>query len=207
MSLSPIEGSSREEIINNGVLYIKCRTLEINPRKTVLLAGFDVDGTLVATKSGATFARGGQDWRLLPFANDLKSRIQQLQTEFPEHQCVCVLFTNQGGVVTRQSSKAYINLITKLTGICNTLGCVDFVYASLRAEDSIKIKYRKPAKGMFDLFAKGVPEIDFNTSFYVGDAAGRPQDHSSDDINFAKNVGITFITPEEYFVEKNSDQK
>ena len=32
-------------------------------------------------------------------------------------------------------------------------------------------------------------------------AAGREGDHGSSDIEFAKNVSVTFYTPEEYFVE------
>lgn len=38
--------------------------------------------------------------------------------------------------------------------------------------------------------------------FYVGDAAGRPADHSSVDKDFAAAVGIKFFTPEEKFGER-----
>lgn len=36
-------------------------------------------------------------------------------------------------------------------------------------------------------------------SFFVGDAAGRVGDHSDTDRKWAMNVGIPFLTPEEYF--------
>ena len=36
----------------------------------------------------------------------------------------------------------------------------------------------------------------------MGDAAGRKVDHSSCDIQWAKNVGIQFYTPEQFFWEK-----
>jgi len=39
-----------------------------------------------------------------------------------------------------------------------------------------------------------------DTSFYVGDAAGRPGDHAGSDRKFASNVGLKFFTPEEYFL-------
>ena len=38
--------------------------------------------------------------------------------------------------------------------------------------------------------------IDVEQSFYVGDAAGRPADHSDADVGFATNAGLTFYTPE-----------
>jgi len=45
-------------------------------------------------------------------------------------------------------------------------------------------------------------------SFYCGDAAGRPKtatrpkDFSDTDIKFAHNVGLTFKTPEEFFLDQ-----
>ena len=33
-------------------------------------------------------------------------------------------------------------------------------------------------------------------SFYVGDAAGRPADHSDADVGFAANASLVFYTPE-----------
>lgn len=42
--------------------------------------------------------------------------------------------------------------------------------------------------------------VDWEESFYVGDAAGREGDHSDCDKGFAEGVGIRFLTPEEYFL-------
>eukprot|EP00026_Physarum_polycephalum_P016046 Phypoly_transcript_16877.p1 GENE.Phypoly_transcript_16877~~Phypoly_transcript_16877.p1 ORF type:complete len:253 (+),score=47.28 Phypoly_transcript_16877:24-782(+) len=52
--------------------------------------------------------------------------------------------------------------------------------------------------------------IDYKTSFYVGDAAGRakgwksgmPKDFSCSDRKFAFNVGVKFETPEEFFLKQ-----
>ncbi|GMP65841.1 hypothetical protein CsSME_00026467 [Camellia sinensis var. sinensis] len=41
--------------------------------------------------------------------------------------------------------------------------------------------------------------ISYFPSFYVGDAAGRKDDHSDADIKFAQAVGLKFYVPEEYF--------
>jgi len=70
-------------------------------------------------------------------------------------------------------------------------------------------RFRKPAVGSWehirDQLFKGCA-IDMKSSFYCGDAAGRPKtatrpkDFSDSDIKFAHNVGLTFKTPEELFL-------
>jgi len=71
--------------------------------------------------------------------------------------------------------------------------------------------YRKPNIGMFQVVqslyrVKGY-EIDLENSVFVGDAAGRLakakqqfRDHSNTDFKWAVNVGVQFLTPEEYFL-------
>jgi bifunctional polynucleotide phosphatase/kinase len=41
--------------------------------------------------------------------------------------------------------------------------------------------------------------IDKEKSFYCGDAAGRVNDHSNDDILFSTNIGLKFYSPEMLF--------
>lgn len=43
--------------------------------------------------------------------------------------------------------------------------------------------------------------IDKQKSFYVGDAAGRPHDHGADDRLFAENIGVRFMTEQEFFTQ------
>jgi bifunctional polynucleotide phosphatase/kinase len=38
-------------------------------------------------------------------------------------------------------------------------------------------------------------------AFLVGDAAGRESDHSDSDRHFCDNLGVSFFTPEEFFLE------
>eukprot|EP01138_Halocafeteria_seosinensis_P008445 gb/GECG01008630.1/.p1 GENE.gb/GECG01008630.1/~~gb/GECG01008630.1/.p1 ORF type:complete len:348 (+),score=44.47 gb/GECG01008630.1/:1-1044(+) len=62
--------------------------------------------------------------------------------------------------------------------------------------------YRKPRHGMWLLLEgaclKGA-RLHRDNSFFVGDAAGRVGDHSSSDLDFAKNTGLQFIPPEALF--------
>lgn len=68
-----------------------------------------------------------------------------------------------------------------------------------------KDEYRKPSAAIWKAL-----ETRFNSntgiclddSFYVGDAAGRPNDHSDDDRRFAANVGVRFMTEKQCFLGK-----
>lgn len=76
-----------------------------------------------------------------------------------------------------------------------------FFLASIGRND----EYRKPSPSMWTYFTKTLNsdlQIDFSKSFYCGDAAGRPKDHSNDDRMFAKNNGLNFHTPESFFLEQ-----
>jgi len=55
-----------------------------------------------------------------------------------------------------------------------------------------KFHYRSafPAVDVTDAF------IDMAESYFVGDAAGRPGDHSGTDRKWAVNAGLKFYTPE-----------
>ena len=75
---------------------------------------------------------------------------------------------------------------------------------------------RKPAIGMWQFFEKncnGDVEVIKSGSFFVGDAAGRKKtanrktDFSDSDLKFARNVGLTFYTPEEFFKNEESKDK
>ena len=77
-----------------------------------------------------------------------------------------------------------------------------------------KDQYRKPDTAMWDYFCKQINsgyQINLQSSFFVGDAAGRPrkekrkQDFSDADRLFAKKIGVQYFTPEMFFAENFED--
>ncbi|KMU72433.1 DNA kinase/phosphatase Pnk1 [Coccidioides immitis RMSCC 3703] len=91
---------------------------------------------------------------------------------------------------------------SKVSMILKDLDVPLSVYAATEYDE-----YRKPRMGMwklmlddYDLDVEGV--LDLEGSIFVGDAAGRPTDHSCVDRNFASNIGLKFYTPEEFFLGK-----
>jgi len=67
-----------------------------------------------------------------------------------------------------------------------------------------KDEYRKPAVGAWTFLVNkgnGGVKPNLSSSFFVGDAAGRPKDHSDSDKAFAEAVGISFHTETVFFKE------
>ena len=65
-----------------------------------------------------------------------------------------------------------------------------------------KDAYRKPGVGAWTFFTGGCNGdvgVDASTSFFVGDAAGRPGDHSDSDAVFARNAGLAFHDEKAFF--------
>lgn len=190
------------------------------------VAAFDMDLTLITSKSGSKWGHGPSDWRWL--FNSVPSKLEQLFRE----GYIVVVFTNQGSVsvtaLTASKSKSYLNLKTKIDQMMGKLlfGHSLLVFAACnlpsskthhRSSEEEHKSVRKPRTGMWKELEKCLTNsagtdiaIDFENSFFVGDAAGRPGDHLDCDLEFARGVGIDFKTPEEFFdagEEKESSSK
>ncbi|EGW33405.1 uncharacterized protein SPAPADRAFT_71256 [Spathaspora passalidarum NRRL Y-27907] len=178
--------------------------------KQVKVAAFDLDGTLIETKSGYKFSRGPTDWKWWQDKN-IMAKLQELISE----GYLLVVFTNQGGVIPEKTSKSYTNFTSKLNYINAVVesktGKHLLVFASPkrptkgygRSTEEQHNHTRKPEIGMWEALVEYLNsfgfEVDVENSFFVGDAAGRKKDFSDSDKKFADGAGLQFKTPEDIF--------
>jgi DNA 3'-phosphatase len=150
------------------------------PLQHNLVVMFDLDYTIIQTKSGKLFSTGTSDWM---FLNDNVPSILKLISETHE----IIFFTNQKKYTTAFNRK--------LSNIFDTLDITYSIYIS--TSDDLN---RKPCLGMF---YKMMELNGFTTlhkdSYYCGDAAGRPWDFSASDLFFAQNMNVQFKVPENVF--------
>jgi polynucleotide 3'-phosphatase len=170
---------------------------------TTPITAFDLDGTLINTKSGSKFSRGPNDWKW--FNDKVVPSLRLIETPI-------VIFTNQGAVIAQKTSRSYISFTAKVKQILDEMDKLGldvnrvWVCASPKKSSKYKgsnackfMKMRKPDIGMFEGFSTEVVQVDKGQSVYVGDAAGRKGDFSDSDKQFAINCGMKFQTPEEFF--------
>jgi bifunctional polynucleotide phosphatase/kinase len=158
------------------------------------LAMFDLDYTLIKTKSGKTFPVNKNDWTWL--YTETPKKLEELYND----NYSIIIISNQLGISLGKTN------------------IEDFKFKITKIRESLKIpinffvathddKYRKPRIGFWKLLLKkNTIDIDKSECFYVGDMAGRiksdkfKKDRSDSDRKFAKNAGIKFYTPEEFFL-------
>ncbi|OBT46568.1 hypothetical protein VE00_01861 [Pseudogymnoascus sp. WSF 3629] len=178
------------------------------PKKT-RIAAFDLDWTLVKSVSGNKFVYDAGDWKWWhPNVPVLLKRLHQ------EQEFNIVIISNQGAIPLHPERKAPTAVRGRLDAwkgkIASILRQLDIpvtLYAATKFDN-----FRKPRTGMWDEILEDfdlTPEtVHMGESFVVGDAAGRiavpgfDKDFSASDRGFADNIGILFLTPEEYFLDE-----
>ncbi|XP_006541102.2 bifunctional polynucleotide phosphatase/kinase isoform X2 [Mus musculus] len=164
------------------------------------VAAFDLDGTLITTRSGKVFPTSPSDWRIL--YPEIPKKLQELAAEGYK----LVIFTNQMGIGRGKLPAEVFK--GKVEAVLEKLGVPFQVLVATHAGLN-----RKPVSGMWDHLQEqaneGIP-ISVEDSVFVGDAAGRlanwapgrkKKDFSCADRLFALNVGLPFATPEEFFLK------
>lgn len=149
---------------------------------------FDIDGTLTATASGATFRKHAADWKWLP------GRLEKLK-ELKAQGIQLVVATNQGGV-------AFGHFLAKdiLAELMRTLKEGGFTKAGLYVcynhpkakieQYRIEDHRRKPGPGMLEE-AMDDFDVDEEDTLFVGD---RPEDEQA-----AKAAGCSFMWAKDFF--------
>jgi bifunctional polynucleotide phosphatase/kinase len=160
-----------------------------NFKLTNKVAAFDLDGTLITTKSKKKFPQDQNDW-IWNYPN-VSNELQDLAKN---GFCV-IIVSNQGGIKTTQAkADEWMEKLSNIVKACN-------IEMKIMCSVS-KNKYRKPN----DTFVKEFfPSKMYKDSFYCGDAVGRDGDFSDTDYKFAINARINFKTPENIFLGQNND--
>ncbi|PIL23691.1 hypothetical protein GSI_13440 [Ganoderma sinense ZZ0214-1] len=159
-----------------------------HPKPSTKVAAFDLDGCLIES----SFPKKGTPPNFLWWRNLVPNKLKEAH----QQGYSVVIITNQALRTT-----ALVNdWKKKIPLIAAALPDVPFhIFAAIEKDG-----YRKPIPGMWyelhRIFAEQDVQIDVPNSFFVGDAAGRPNDHSSTDRKLALNIGIPFHTPEAYFL-------
>ncbi|KAM3842398.1 bifunctional polynucleotide phosphatase/kinase-like [Diretmus argenteus] len=128
------------------------------------VAGFDIDGCIITTKSGKVFPTAPDDWKIL--FSEIQPRLGSLLKKGYK----VVFFTNQMGIARGKLRPEVFK--SKVEDILSTLQLPVQVFVATGPGF-----FRKPVVGMWNHLcekANGGVTVDKSQSFYVGDAAGRP---------------------------------
>jgi DNA polymerase beta len=145
--------------------------LKYNPNAPNNIAAFDLDGTIITTKTG-DFRKAVDD---LVFLQNRKETLQN----YLNHNYVVVIFTNQ---LSRFEAEKQLNF-GRITYFLNELNLPVLLFMSLAKDE-----YRKPEIGMWKKFST---MMQIGSAFYVGD--------QETDKSFAEKAKIPFFEPVKAF--------
>jgi len=155
-------------------------------KKNKKIAAFSLFNTLIKTKSKETLPISIDDYNFV-FDNVLDKLNYLLKKKYK-----IIIFISF--IRNKNNSKA----LTYIKEIINNI--FPFAYYFISTQNDI---YKIPMCGLYIKFLK------FNNSpseiFYVGNNAGRENDTNSDDINFAYNCNIRFLTDTQFFLDRKEN--
>lgn len=151
---------------------------------------FDLDYTIIKTKSGKKFPIDKTDWEFL--YPTVKTKFEELNMK----NILVGIISNQKGLKTESQITDWIDKIKDISTYIH----IDFVFASITDD-----RFRKPLTGSYEYIKEKFLNINWETIisqnkiYYIGDAFGRPNDFSDTDIKFALNCKLKFKIPEIFF--------
>ena len=178
------------ELKDQTVLYVTAQGGGYEYKENQII--FDLDHTLIKPKDGRTFAKDADDWVWL------HPNVPKKMKECYDKGYSIVMITNKSKLFTGDQLLNVMNELRKKYKIKYAIAYFTF-----------NKEWRKPNTKMFEAHLQigsskhmSLPKLDKKQSFMVGDALGRPHDWSDVDKQFAKNCGMTIVSPETFFEMK-----
>jgi bifunctional polynucleotide phosphatase/kinase len=182
--------------------YIVATSIPLDSIRGCKIAAFDLDDTIIRTKSGKVFSENAYDWQL--FSDTVGKKLVELIC----HDYSIVIISNQSKltrpkVIDEKYRENIRNFKKKINSIHQHIGLdLTFLIAS---ENNF---FRKPGIGLWNLFRGNTKE-----SFYCGDAGGLNErrlngqiikkDFSDTDLKFARNLKMRFVHRDEFVYDAN----
>ena len=182
-SSSPLNSlTSKTPIIIETEQYIIVKNGNLSKKP---YAVFDLDYTLIKTKSGRKFPKDGDDWVYL------YDNTREMLLEMSKIYNI-ILLQIKRNTKSRKTGGIYEKTRSNYERF-------RYSYAYLYFNSGWVLS--KPFTGLWELFLnnKSIPD----KTFYCGDAAGRKEDFAATDLMFAHNIGIPFYLPEQLFLKQD----
>jgi bifunctional polynucleotide phosphatase/kinase len=161
---------------------------------------FDLEGTLITTNSGNKQPDDEFDWR---FTNGVKDFLKNVAEK---EDLLLVVIANQANLKTAKSVDKTFEFKSRVNAMSNEIMNIfnkrnnNVFLLYVFSLDSHDIIYHKPFPGMWNILQICMPFKDsYDPIIYIGDSAGRITDSSCVDRKFARNAGMKFATPENFF--------
>lgn len=158
----------------------------------------DLDGTLIKTISGKTFAEDVTDFKI---RKEVLDKIKELN-EINKLAFIAIV-TNQGGIPQYVSENDFYAKLTAVkTFICQYTK-VPMVVADYCISLDAGNEYRKPNSGMLSRVVSSYEKtfagkFTPDNALMIGDASGKPGQWSDTDKKTAENFGIDYMDVEDF---------
>lgn len=158
--------------------------------KKILFA--DLDGTLITTASGKTFAEDCTDFRIRKDVLDKIIGIKNIEA--------VIIVSNQGGIPEHVAESDFSVKIYSIKhfiqGYCHKTTAFEYC----TSKDSLS--KRKPKTGMLEDALKHRPfdsyRFEKSEMLMIGDASGKPGQFSDSDKKCSENFGIDYLDVEDF---------